>query len=193
MILWVWLNYKTLVVMYLSSALSTMIIICVTHWFLISAHFMDMTLIPPRLVLKFSLKVHFILCNLTVSDLSTLLILVEFLIGDNILYVHHLGILPQGKAKETSCGWISQLDIHELLSAGPQVVYPSGLNGHDEPIITTLPELLSSAVSIITSISIWRLTSLPRGNLTPRSCPLARPLSSRQLIHPNLSIIQRAV
>ena len=35
----------------------------------------------------------------------------------------HLGILPQGKAEETSCGQISQLDICQLLSAGPQVVY----------------------------------------------------------------------
>ena len=63
----------------------------------------------------------------------------------------HLGILPQGKAEETSCGQISQLDICQLLSTSPQVVYPSGLNGHDEPIITTLPELLSSSMSVITS------------------------------------------
>ena len=62
----------------------------------------------------------------------------------------HLGILPQGKVEETSCGWISQLNIFQLLSACPQVVYPSGLNGYDEPIITTLPELLSSSISIIT-------------------------------------------
>ena len=62
----------------------------------------------------------------------------------------HLGILPQGKAEETSCGWISQLDIHQLLSTSPQVIYPAGLNGHDEPVITTLPELLSSGTSIIT-------------------------------------------
>ena len=63
----------------------------------------------------------------------------------------HLGILPQRKAEETSCGQISQLNICQLLSAGPQVVYPSGLNGHDEPIITTLPEPLSSGISIIAS------------------------------------------
>ena len=63
----------------------------------------------------------------------------------------HPGILPQGKVEETSCGWISQLDVCQLLSAGPPVVYPSGLNGHDEPIITTLPELLSSGISIIAS------------------------------------------
>ena len=63
----------------------------------------------------------------------------------------HLGILPQGKAEETSCGWISHLNIHQLLSTIPQVVYPSGLNRHDEPIITNLPEPLSSGTSIIAS------------------------------------------
>ena len=63
----------------------------------------------------------------------------------------HLGILPQRKAEETSCGQISQLDIHQLLSTSPQVVYPSDLNGHDEPIVTTLPEPLSSSMSIFTS------------------------------------------
>ena len=30
----------------------------------------------------------------------------------------HLGILPQGKAEETSCGWISQLNVCQLLSTG---------------------------------------------------------------------------
>ena len=73
----------------------------------------------------------------------------------------HLGILLQGKAQETFCGQISQLKVHQLLATGPQVVYPIGLNEHDEPIITTLPELLDSGISLITkNISTWRLTSL---------------------------------
>ena len=63
----------------------------------------------------------------------------------------HLGILPQGKAERTSCGQICQLDICQLLSACPQVVYSTGLNRHKEPIITTLPEPLSSGISIIAS------------------------------------------
>ena len=63
----------------------------------------------------------------------------------------HLGILPQRKVDETSCGQISQLDVCQLLSMGPQVVYPTCLNGHDEPVITTLPEPLSSSMSVITS------------------------------------------
>ena len=36
----------------------------------------------------------------------------------------HLGILPQGKVEETPCGQISQLKVHQLLAASPQVIYP---------------------------------------------------------------------
>ena len=63
----------------------------------------------------------------------------------------HLGILPQGKVQGTPCGWISQLEVCQLLAASPQVVYPISLNGQDEPIITTLAELLDCGVSLITS------------------------------------------
>ena len=73
----------------------------------------------------------------------------------------HLGILPQGKVEETSCGWISQLDVHQLLSAGPQVVHLSGLNRHDEPIITTLPELLNSGACIIASEHLYLEIDIP--------------------------------
>ena len=73
----------------------------------------------------------------------------------------HLGILSQGKAEETSCGQISQLDICQLLSAGSQVVYPIGLNGQDEPIITILPGLLSSSISIIASKHLYPEINIP--------------------------------
>ena len=63
----------------------------------------------------------------------------------------HLGILPQGKVQETFCGQISQLKVCQLLAAGPEVIYPIGLNGQDESIITTLPDLPSSGISLITS------------------------------------------
>ena len=63
----------------------------------------------------------------------------------------HLGILSQGEAEETSSRQISQLNICQLLSTSPQVIYPSGLNGHGKPVITTLPEPLSSSKSIITN------------------------------------------
>ena len=63
----------------------------------------------------------------------------------------HLGIPPQGKAEETPCGLISQLKVYQLLATSPQVIYPIGLNGLDEPIITMLLELLDSGISLITS------------------------------------------
>ena len=32
----------------------------------------------------------------------------------------HLGILLEGEVEGTPCGWISQLDIHQLLSTSPK-------------------------------------------------------------------------
>ena len=49
----------------------------------------------------------------------------------------HLGILPQRGAEVIPYGQISQLEVCHLLDAGQQVVYPIGLNGYNEPIITS--------------------------------------------------------
>ena len=62
----------------------------------------------------------------------------------------HLGVLPQGKAEESPYGQISQLEICQLLSARPRVIYPVGLNGCDQLVIINLPELLHSGSSITT-------------------------------------------
>ena len=61
----------------------------------------------------------------------------------------HLSILPQGKA-ESPCGQISQLKVHQLLSAGPQVIYLVGLNGGDQSVTIDLPGLLHSSSSVTT-------------------------------------------
>ena len=73
----------------------------------------------------------------------------------------HLGILPQRGAEETPCGQISQLEVCQLHATGPQVIYPIGVNGHDEPIITTLPELLASSVSLTTGKCIYLGIDIP--------------------------------
>ena len=62
----------------------------------------------------------------------------------------HLGILPWGKVEESPHGWISQLKVCQLLSTGPQVIYPVGLNGCDQLVTISLPELLHSSSSITT-------------------------------------------
>ena len=73
----------------------------------------------------------------------------------------HLGILPQRRVEETPCGWISQLKVCQLFAAGPQVIYPKGLNGQDKPIITSLPELLASGVSLTASKYIYLGIDIP--------------------------------
>ena len=73
----------------------------------------------------------------------------------------HLGVLPQRGTEETPCGQISQLKVCQFLATGPHVIYPVGLNGHYEPVITTLPELLASGVSLTTSKHIYLGINIP--------------------------------
>ena len=63
----------------------------------------------------------------------------------------HIGILPERKVEETPYGLISQLKVHQLLYARPRVIYLVGLNGGDQPVTITLPELLHSSSSITTN------------------------------------------
>ena len=106
----------------------------------------------------------------------------------------HLGILLQGEVERTPCGWISQLDICQLLSASPQVVYPTGLNGHRESIITTLPEPLSSGMSIIASKhSYLEIDIHPDGESDTKVLPVGKSPSSQQLICTTLPPIKKAV
>ena len=62
----------------------------------------------------------------------------------------HIGVLPQGKREESPYGQISQLEVHQLLSARPQVIYAVGLKGGDQSVTITLPELLHSSSSVTT-------------------------------------------
>ena len=61
----------------------------------------------------------------------------------------HLGILPQGKV-EGPCGQISQLKVHQLLSARLRVIYPLGLNRSNQSVIVDLPGSLHNGSSVTT-------------------------------------------
>ena len=74
----------------------------------------------------------------------------------------HLGILPLGKAKESPYGQISQLKVCQLLSAGPRVIYPVGLNGGNQPVTITLPEPLHSGSSVTTNEHPYIRVNLPQ-------------------------------
>ena len=67
----------------------------------------------------------------------------------------HLGILPRGGTNSTACRRISSLEVHQLLVLGLQVTYPVGLNGCEVPIITLLPESLTSGISPTGGRSIY--------------------------------------
>ena len=74
----------------------------------------------------------------------------------------HLGILPQRGAELTPYGQISQLEVCQLLISSPQVTYPIGLNGHEEPIITSLPESLANGVSLTGGKSVYLEIDIPQ-------------------------------
>ena len=63
----------------------------------------------------------------------------------------HIGILPQGKVEESPYGQISQLEVCQLLSTRPRVIYLVGLNSGNQLVTITLPEPLHSGSSITTN------------------------------------------
>ena len=72
-----------------------------------------------------------------------------------------LSILPQRGAEVTACGRISQLEVHQLLISGLQVTYPIGLNGCEEPFITSLPESLLNCISLMGGESVYLEIYIP--------------------------------
>ena len=82
----------------------------------------------------------------------------------------HLGVLPQGKVEDSPYGQISQLKVHQLLSTGPWIIYPVGLNGNDEPVTTTFPELLHSGASVTTNKHLCMRINIPPPPLEEPEC-----------------------
>ena len=68
----------------------------------------------------------------------------------------HLGMLPAGGTDSTTCGRISQLEVHQLL------IYPVGLNGCEEPIIPSLPKSLANGTSLTGGGSIYLEVNIPQ-------------------------------
>ena len=74
----------------------------------------------------------------------------------------HLGILPQRGTETTACRRISQLEVCQLLISSLQVAYPIGLNGHEEPIITSLLESLAHGIRLTGGKSIYLEIDIPQ-------------------------------
>ena len=61
----------------------------------------------------------------------------------------HLSVMAEEHTSHVPYGRIWQLEVHQLLSSGSQVVYPEGLNGCQVPVIMTLPESLSQGMTML--------------------------------------------
>ena len=89
----------------------------------------------------------------------------------------HLGILPEGGTDNTACGRISQLEVHQLLVPGLQDAYLAVLNGHKDPIITSLPESLANGISLTGGRSVYFEVNIPQPiveELEWKALPLGR-------------------
>ena len=80
----------------------------------------------------------------------------------------HLGIIPQRGADVTASGQISQLEVCQLFVSGPHVAYPIGLNGCEEPIITSLLESLAKGISLTEEQSAPAAPPVPVPKQSPR-------------------------
>ena len=74
----------------------------------------------------------------------------------------HLSILMEGGTSNAACGWISQLDICQLLSLGSQVIYLVGLNGCEIPVIMSLPKSLAKGMTMLWGEPIYLLVDIPQ-------------------------------
>ena len=89
----------------------------------------------------------------------------------------HLGILPQRGVETTACGRIRQLEVCQFLISSWQVAYPIGLNGHEEPIITCLPESLANGIILTGGKSIYLEIDIPQslaGELDQKTLPIGK-------------------
>ena len=93
-----------------------------------------------------------ILSSLTSEGSDWLYVFLQLYEGANHMPLprdKHICVLPQGKVESPS-GQINQLKVCQLLSTGPLVVFPIGLNGGDQSVTVDLPESLHTGSSVTT-------------------------------------------
>ena len=77
----------------------------------------------------------------------------------------------------TACRRISQLKVCQLLVSGLQVTYTVGMNGCEDPIITSLPESLANGISLTRGKSVYLEIDIPQSmvkELDWKASPLGR-------------------
>ena len=61
----------------------------------------------------------------------------------------HLCAMINGTPSRNTCRHLAQMEVHQLLQCGDQVVYPKGLNGGLEPVLTSLTTSLAQGVNML--------------------------------------------
>ena len=101
----------------------------------------------------------------------------------------HLGILTEGGTNSAACRRVGQLEVCQLLCSNLQVIYPTGLNGQETPMIASLPKSLARDTTLIggkpTYLKVSILHPTPEGQE-----PKAPPHSSHSP-HPSAKVPSR--
>ena len=74
----------------------------------------------------------------------------------------HLSLMVEGSTGSATCGRIIQLEVHQLLTSGSQVIYPVGLNGCEVPMIASPPELLAKDTNLLGGKPIYLQVDIPQ-------------------------------
>ena len=73
----------------------------------------------------------------------------------------HLSILVEGGTSSATCRRVSQLEVHQLLSSGSQVIYPVGLNGCEIPVIASPSESLAKGTNLLGGEPFYLKVDIP--------------------------------
>ena len=74
----------------------------------------------------------------------------------------HLSILTEGGTSSAACWRVSQLDVHQLISLGSQVIYPVGLNGCEVSVIVSPPKSLAKGTNLLGGKPIYLKVDIPQ-------------------------------
>ena len=83
----------------------------------------------------------------------------------------HPSPMIEGMPSRNACGHFCQLEVHLLLQLECQVVYPEGLNGALEPVVTYLPESLTDGMNMLSepTFLIVDLSQFITDNCVPKA------------------------
>ena len=83
----------------------------------------------------------------------------------------HVRTMVKGSPSRNTCSHLIQLEVHLLFQLDNWVVYPEGLNGGLEPVVTPLPESLACGMSVLDKPTFLQvdLSQFTTGDSVPKA------------------------